>query len=141
MGEAVAAAGDVDWVQIRGDYELTEETIESLCRRHGVTKGAFDHQCRKGRWLSRRRAKANRRGATLDRLFAVLERQVAKLANETGEKLGEKEAQQLSELVKNFDKLTSVKLDDIDKGGPEQNKDMRDLRDKLAKRIDQFNRR
>lgn len=140
MGE-MTQRQDVDWVQIRRDYELTEETISSLCRRHGVTKGSFEYHCRRGKWLARRAVKADRQGATLDRLFAVLERQVAKLANEAGETLGEKEAQQLSELVKNFDKLTSVKQGDTDNGGPAQDKDMRDLRDKLAKRIDQFKRR
>jgi hypothetical protein len=131
----------VDWAAIRRTYELTDETIKSICERFGVTKGVFETQFRKGKWVSRQAAKHDRQGSTRDRLFAVLERQVTKLANEGGETLGDKEAQQLTELIKNFDKMTTIAGDDADKGGPSQKKDMRDLRDKLAKRIDQFKRR
>jgi hypothetical protein len=130
-----------DWVAIRRAYELTDETIKHICERFGVTKGAFETQFRKGKWVSRQAAKYDRQGATLDRLFAVLERQVTKLANAGGETLGDKEAQQLTELIKNFDKMATIAGADTNNGGPAQKKDMRDLRDKLAKRIDQFNRR
>ena len=54
--------------------------------------------------------------------------------------MGEKEAQQLTELIKNFDKLASMEAA-ATTGGPAQKKDMADLRDKLAKRIDQFKQR
>jgi AcrR family transcriptional regulator len=131
----------VDWAAVRCAYELTDETIKSICARFGVSKGGFEYRWRKERWLSRQEANADRHRSTRDRLFAVLERQVAKLANETGTTLGDKEAQQLTELVKNFDKLSSVKDDIPENGGPSQQKDMRDLRDKLAKRIDQYKRR
>jgi AcrR family transcriptional regulator len=131
----------VDWAAVRRAYELGDETIKDICARFGVSKGGFEYRWRKERWLSRQDANVDRHLSTRDRLFAVLERQVAKLANETGTTLGDKEAQQLTELVKNFDKLSSTKDDIPENGGPSQTKDMRDLRDKLAKRIDQFNRR
>jgi hypothetical protein len=131
----------VDWAAIRRAYELTDETIKDICLRFGVTKGAFENRWRRERWFSRQAANRNRHGSTRDRLFAVLERQVAKLANEAGTTLGDKEAQQLTELVKTFDKLSTAKDDIPQDGGPSQQKDMRDLRDKLAKRIDQYKRR
>lgn len=131
----------VDWAAIRRAYELTDETIKDICLRFGVTKGAFENRWRRERWFSRQAANRDRHGSTRDRLFAVLERQVAKLANEAGTTLGDKEAQQLTELVKTFDKLSTAKDDIPEDGGPSQQKDMRDLRDKLAKRIDQYKRR
>ena len=131
----------VDWAAIRRAYELTDETIKDICLRFGVTKGAFENRWRRERWFSRQAANRDRHGSTRDRLFAVLERQVAKLANEAGTTLGDKEAQQLTELVKTFDKLSTAKDDIPEDGGPSQQKDMRDLRDKLAKRIDQFKNR
>ena len=140
MGEQ-RQTGQVDWAAIRRAYELTDETIKDICQRFGVTKSAFEHRWRKERWLSRQAANTDRYSSTRDRLFAVLERQVAKLANESGATLGDKEAQQLTELVKNFDKLGNSRSDVPDNGGPSEQKDMRDLRDKLAKRIDQFKRR
>jgi hypothetical protein len=133
--------GQVDWAAIRRAYELTDETIKDICLRFGITKSVFEGRWRKERWLSRQAANRDRYSSTRDRLFAVLERQVAKLANESGPTLGDKEAQQLTELVKNFDKLGSSRSDVPDNGGPSEQKDMRDLRDKLAKRIDQFKRR
>ena len=131
----------VDWAAIRRAYELTDETIKDICQRFGVTKSALEHRWRKERWLSRQAANSNRHQSTKDRLFALLERQVAKLANETNANLTDKEAKQLSELVKNFGTLSAVKDDGGDNGGPAEKKDMRDLRDKLAQRIDQRNRR
>ena len=82
----------------------------------------------------------NRQSSTRDRLLSLLDRQVAKLANTGGDKLTDTEAKQLTELVKNFSALSAAKEHPADNGGP-QKKDMRDLRNKLAKRIDQFNRR
>ena len=130
-----------DWVAIRHAYELTDETIKNICQRFGVTKSAFEHRWKRDRWLSRQAANSDRHQSTKDRLFALLERQVAKLANDTNENLTDKEAKQLTELVKNFGTLSAVKDDGGDNGGPAEKKDMRDLRNNLAKRIDQFNRR
>lgn len=130
-----------DWVAIRYAYERGDETVKQICERFGVTKGTLEGHYRKERWVARRSDNAGRRKSTLSRLFAVLEAQVTKLANAGGETLGDKEANQLTEIIKNFDKLTEMEAADGDKGGPSQKKDLRDLRDKLAKRIDQFKRR
>ncbi|WP_240232892.1 hypothetical protein [Devosia lacusdianchii] len=130
-----------DWVAIRRAYEHGEETIREICVRFGVTKGSLENRYRKERWISRLANKANRQRSTLGRLFAVLERQVTKLANTSGETLGDKEAQQLTELIKNFDKISTIANEETKVDAPREKRDMRDIRDKLAKRIDQFNRR
>ena len=131
----------VDWAAIRCAYEMTDETIKDICLRFGVTKSALEHRLKKQRWLSRRAAKINVRSSTRDRLYAVLERQVTKLANADGATLGDKEAQQLTELVKTFERLSGTRDDVPENGGPSENKDMRDLRSKLAKRLEQRDRR
>lgn len=131
----------VDWAAVKRAYELGDGTIKDICGRFGVTKSAFEHRFQKENWLSRQAANRSRHTSTKDRLFALLERQVSKLANETSDTLTDKEAKQLTELVKSFGALSSVKDEAADNGGPAQKKDMRDLRDKLAKRIDQFKRR
>lgn len=130
-----------DWVAIRRAYELTDETIKDICQRFGVTKSALEHRWKKGRWLSRQAANRAGHSSTRDRLFALLERQASKLANDTSTTLNDKETKQLTELVKNFETLSAVKPEDADNGGPAQKKDMVDMRDKLAKRIDQYKRR
>lgn len=130
----------VDWAAIRRAYELTDETIKDICSRFDITKSVFEGRWRKEHWLSRQAAVRNRQSSTRDRLLSLLDRQVAKLANTGGDKLTDTEAKQLTELVKNFSALSAAKENAADNGGP-QKKDMRDLRNKLAKRIDQFNRR
>ena len=136
--EAEAERHQADWVVIR--HASNVGTISAICARFGVTKSQLERRYRKERWVSRQAKLVDRRGSTRERLFSVLERQVSKLANEAGTTLGEKEAQQLTELIKNFDKLASMEAA-ATTGGPAQKKDMADLRDKLAKRIDQFKRR
>ena len=130
-----------DWAAVRRAYEQGDETIKQICERFGVSKGGFEHRFKAERWISRRATRKHRRGSTLERLFAVLETQVTKLANTSGETLGDKEAQQLTELIKNFDKITTIASEETKVDAPPQKRDMRDLREKLAKRIDQFNRR
>lgn len=130
-----------DWVAIRHAYENGDEKLTEICARFGVTKGVLEYRCRRDRWISRLASKANRQTSTLGRLFAVLEKQVTKLANVSGDTLGDKEAQQLTELIKNFDKMSSIANGEAKIASPTEKRDMRDIRDKLAKRIDQFNRR
>lgn len=132
---------DRDWAGVRYAYEQTDETIKQICKRFDVTKGALEYRHKKGRWLARRSGMAKRHGSTLARLFALLEGQVTKLAQAPGQTLGDKEAQQLTELIKNFDKMTTLASGDTKVVAPPQKRDMRDIREKLAKRIDQFNRR
>ena len=130
-----------DWVAIRRAYENSDETIKQICERFGVTKGSLEHRYRKGHWISRQADSASRQRSTLARLFAVLEMQVTKLANVDGKTLGDKEAQQLTELIKNFDKMSNLEKADSGKGGLAPRKDMTEMRNKLIKRLEEFKRR
>lgn len=130
-----------DWVAIRHAYEHGDDTIKQICAEFGVTKGALEHRYRRDHWVSRQGSAAGRQRSTLARLYAVLEAQVAKLANAGGETLGDKEAQQLGELIKSFDKMASMENADASKGGPASKKDMGDMRNKLIKRLEELKRR
>ena len=130
-----------DWVAIRRAYERSDETIKLICERFGVTKSALGHRWKTQRWISRRAKMTSRRGATLEKLFALLESQVTKLANSTGETLNDKEAKQLTELIKNFDTITTIASEENKVVAPSQKRDMRAIREKLAEQIDQRNRR
>src|SRR5215217_5422216 len=116
---------EADWPAIRRAYEESPETLKQICDRFGVTKGQLEHRQKKERWPSRRSTMKDRQDTTLARLFGVLEKQVAKLANADDAKLGDKEAQQLSELVKNFEKLTSIGGDETKAEAAPQKYDMK----------------
>lgn len=130
----------VDWAAVRRAYETNDGTIKQICARFDITKGAFDSRYRKERWLSRQLLARDPKGRTLAQLFGLLDRQVSKLANAAGDTLGDKEAKQLSDLIKSFDKLEEMERA-AGKVEPLENKGMVDLRDKLAMRLDQFKRR
>lgn len=131
----------VDWAAVRRAYEQSNETLKQICDRFGVTKGQLEHRQKKERWPSRRSTHRERQDSTLERLLSVLEKQVTKLANASGETLGDKEAQQLTELTKNFEKLAHLASDEAKAELPPQRRDIKDIRAKLAKRIEQFKRR
>ncbi|MBU1307666.1 MAG: hypothetical protein KKF33_19350 [Alphaproteobacteria bacterium] len=133
-----------DWVAIRRAYELTDEPVRLIRERFGVTKAALEHRRSRGRWVGRRLRKVGRGGTALDWLFAVLVRQIVKLANADGDTLGDKEAQQLNDLIKAADKMITMAgattaEDKADK--PRPPRDPEALREKLVKRIEQFHRR
>lgn len=128
--------GTPDWVAIRRDYDAGGDTITDICERHGITRSTLQYRQRREHWPLRGSRHGTRQGTRIERLFAVLDKQLSKLADA---RLGDKEAQQLSELIKNFDKMTTM-AESKDEAPPHQ-RDIKDIRDKLAKRIDQFKRR
>jgi hypothetical protein len=136
-----AVSPDTKWQDVRYAYEHSDETIKQICERFGVTKGSLEHHYRQQRWVSRRSNIEQRRLSTLERLFAILDLQVAKLGAVSSTTLGDKEASQLSEMIKNFDKLSTMRGQQTQKGGAVEDKATAELRIKLAERIDQFNRR
>ncbi|WEK02791.1 MAG: hypothetical protein P0Y65_11280 [Candidatus Devosia phytovorans] len=138
---AVKSGDGPDWIAIRRAYELSDDSIKQICTQFGVTKGQFENRCRKDRWLSRQLRNSDRKGSTFSRLFALLERQVAKLGNSTGETLSETETRQLTDLIRNFDKIASMEAAENKIEIVPPKRDMAEKREKLARRIDQYNRR
>ncbi len=130
-----------DWVEIRRVYEESTETLKLICERFGITKGQLEYRQNKEHWRARRQTLQDRQNSTLARLFVVLEQQVEKLARADNATLGDKEAQQLSELIRACEKLSTLaRVDTKDETSPPR-RDIKELRAKLVKRLEQFNRR
>lgn len=130
-----------DWAAIRHAYEHGEGTLREIRARFGVTRGSMEHRARRDRWIPRQATQANSRSTLLARMFKVLDGQVQKLEKRVDAELSDKEAGQLGEMVKTMEKMVAIEAADTTKSNPVAKKDMRDLRDKLAKRIDEFKRR
>jgi hypothetical protein len=128
------------WPHIREAYESREGTIEDVCERFGVTKGALEYRCRRDGWLMRSKRDPTARSLLLGRMFKVLDQHITRLETLPMDKQDGKEVGLLSVAVRTFEKLDELNRAD---GGnvPKQKKDMRDLRDKLAKRLDQLKQR
>ena len=130
-----------DWAAIRRAYETTDVPIREICSQFGVTKGSLENRQRKDRWLSRRLRGNNRRTSTLSRLIGLLEGQMVKLGNEPGDRLGDKETQQLGEIVKAYEKVASIEAAESKVEILPQKRDISDIRAKLIKRMEQYGRR
>lgn len=128
------------WPHIREAYESHDGTIAQICTRFGVTKGSLEHHCRRDNWLLRSKRNPSARSLLLGRMFKVLDHHIAKLETMVMDDKNGKEIGLLNVAVRTFEKLDE--LNRADPGNaPAQKKDMRDLRDKLAKRLDQLKQR
>lgn len=130
-----------DWAAIRHAYEHGDGSLAQIRARFGVTKGSMEYRARRDRWIPRQATQANSRSALLARMFKVLDGQVQKLERRADDLLSDKEATQLGEMARAMEKMVAIEAADATKGDPVVKKDMRDIRDKLAKRIDEFKRR
>lgn len=126
-----------DWVKIRAEYEERDGTEEDICTRHGITPARMRYRRETEHWTPRRPRRV-RRGALIERMLTVLDKQVRILEKQVPEQV-DKGAMLLSTMAKTLEKLTE--LDKAERASqPTQKKDIRDLRDKVARRIEQLKR-
>ena len=139
MNEAGSVNGAApNWAAIREEYEGRKFVPATICKRYGITPAQLRHRREAEGWISAR-ARMVRREGLIALMMKVLDKQVRRLEMAVNEPI-EKQANVLGMSVKTLDKL-------IELGAAQPNvepatkKDMTDLRDKLAKRIDQFKNR
>jgi len=127
-----------DWDAIRLDYESRAFLPKDICRRYAVTDSQLRYRREREGWVGSR-ARVVRSSDLINRLFKILNKQVRLLENAVKDPI-DKQVGALSATVKTFEKL--VELSAAERNvKPVDKKDMRNLRDKLAKRIDQFKQR
>jgi hypothetical protein len=128
----------VRWDVIREEYEGRHFLPAMICKRHGITPAQLRYRREVEGWPSIA-ARIVRREDLVARMLKVLDKQVRRLEMAVDEPI-DKQANVLSIQVKTLDKL-------IEMGAAQRNvdpptkKDMTDLRNKLAKRIEQYRNR
>jgi hypothetical protein len=140
MDEPATAArrGAPDWSAIRLEYESRTLLPRDICRRHAITDAQLRYRRVQEGWVGSR-ARVVRSSDLINRMFKILNKQVRLLENAVNDPI-DKQVSALSATVKTFEKLVELSAAERDVK-PTDKKDMRDLRDKLAKRIDQFKQR
>lgn len=140
MAEALRAtqAHAPDWSAIRVEYESRAFSSIDICRRHAVTQSQFRYRREREGWIGSR-ARVVRSSDLINRLFKILNKQVSLLEKAVSDPI-DKQVGALGATVKTFEKLAELRAAERDVE-PTDDKDMRDLRDKLARRIDQFKQR
>lgn len=136
--EGSAPAVEPDWNAVRAEYEGSADSIAAIARRHGVTPAAVSWRVTRDLWTKRYHSGRAERSTLVDRMFRVLDRQIMQLEKQMTD-MGDKEAALLGTMARTLEKLMEL---DAGAGGTKakrsQSKDIKDLREKLAKRIDQL---
>lgn len=128
----------IRWDAIREEYEGRHFVPAMICKRYGITLAQLRYRREAEGWLSAR-ARVVRQDELVARMLKVLDKQVRRLEMAKDEPL-DKQANVLSAQVKTLDKL--IELGAAQRNvEPASKRDVTDLRNKLAKRIEQFNNR
>lgn len=129
-----------DWAAIKLDYEYGAITQGAICDKHGITRGMLTRRARRDLWTLRFATTIPDRATIIRRLFHLLEKQTIQL-EEHMTTTGEKEVAVLGKLASTLEKL--IAIDNAETGsrpGRTEDKDMKELRNKLARRIAQLKR-
>lgn len=126
-----------DWDSIRTEYEGRQFVPQTICRRHGITPAQLRYRRERDDWLNIN-AHPPSKTKLVARMLRVLDGQVKEL-EEAGSMPIETRAKLLAEQVKTLDKL--IELGAAPRNvEPPSKRDMKDIRARLVKRLDQADR-
>jgi hypothetical protein len=128
----------VRWDDVRAEYEGRQFVPAVICKRHGITLAQLRYRREVEGWLSAR-ARIVRHDDLVARMLKVLDKQIKRLKMAMDEPI-DKQANVLSTQVKRLEKLIEMGAARPN-AEPASKKDEEDLRNKLAKRIEQFRNR
>lgn len=134
----VAPRVEIDWISVRANYESLEGTVKGICERHGITQSQLRRRRAQEGWKSRGERRVQQ-STLIAVMFRVLYRQVLNLEKQMGDESSEKHAILLGTLAKTAEKLQELGKT-ASSAGSSDRKDIRDLRAKIATRIEQLRR-
>ena len=126
------------WDAIRSDFEGDTLTEAGICRKHGVTRDELWTKARRNKWRVGHRENGLDRLILIRQVFGVLERHIQILEEVEMTEVGETETTVLGRLVSTLDRLIEIEGRAGGKSGPEETREMQDIRNKLARRIDRL---
>jgi hypothetical protein len=126
------------WDRVRADFEGDGVTEAGICRRYGITHDELWLRAAKNKWKREHRLNGLDRVILIRQMFGLLETHIVKLETTEMTEVGDKETAVLGKLVSTLDKLIEIEGRAGAKTGPEDAKEMRDIRNKLARRIDRL---
>jgi transposase-like protein len=131
---------DQDWAAIQRAYETGQLSIQAICRHYNIPKSTLYTAVHQRGWTMRKALPPAGRGALIDRLFRVLDRQITTLET-TMTKNGDKEVSLLGNLAKTLEKL--IEIEDRERKGrktPQNSREMAELQSRIAQRIDRISK-
>lgn len=127
------------WLAVRTAYEDNGETTGAIAKRFGIATRTLQNHVMEDGWRRRYERRQVDRATIITRMFRVLERQIV-FMEENMTETGEKEVAVLGKLASTLEKLIQIDNAAAETPKAEKTKDMVDLRNKLAERIEQLKR-
>lgn len=128
-----------DWAAARSDWEIANGSRYTIARRHRVTLAELSARAKANKWSDAKWTASTDRIILIERLLGVLERQVEHMETKEMTPTGEKEAAVLGKITATLGTL--IKLANAEAHGTTsmlETAEMRDIRQKLAKRINEL---
>lgn len=127
----------VDWAAVRIAYEARDSTEAEIRALYGITENQLRYRREKENW-TKRSARKVERGALIMAMMRVLARQIQLLGKQMNGPI-DKQATLLGTMAKTLEKL--MELEKLDAAQRPTQKDLTELRSKVAKRLEQLSRR
>jgi hypothetical protein len=128
---------DPDWQAVRAEYEGRLYPPDTICQRHGISTSRLRYRRQKEGW-SAIKGHPPTKSVLITRLLRVLASQIGEL-EEANDMAIDKKSKLLSEQVKTLDALIEMGAAPRNVEPPSR-RDMKDIRAKLVKRLDQADR-
>jgi hypothetical protein len=135
QAEDEAQAGTPDWAAIRIAYEARSASAKAISAQHGITAAQLRYRREKEGWVGSH-TRIVSHADLIRRMLKVLDKHLRILEKPMTGPV-DKDAMLLSTMTKTLEKLTEMG-NAARAGQPAQKKDISDLRDKVAKRIEQL---
>lgn len=125
-----------DWAAIRAAYEANRVPVAQIVAEHGISRWRLHEQMRRENWTRRQRRQVSAR-AMVRRLLAVLDDRIGRLEDAGGEVA--QDAATLNTMARTLEKLIALEgQQEKKKPDPKRRREIEELRQKLAARIDQL---
>lgn len=136
--DIACTAHTVDWAAVQRDHEHNYGTQKEICARYGITIAQLRFRRERQGWQLRATREVDLR-LLIYRMLRALEKQVRNLEKTMNDPV-DKSAMTLGTMTKTLEKLMALETANRTRQ-PTQKKEMSDLRNKLAQRIEQLKQR
>ncbi|RYE81805.1 MAG: hypothetical protein EOP19_17810 [Hyphomicrobiales bacterium] len=127
-----------DWEGAALDYLYARLTIAAICRKYGVSRGELLQRAVRHKWKTLRTDDTDRE-ILIGMMLGVLEQQIGHLEKTEMTQTGDKEVAVLGKLATTLEKL--IDIEDKSRAPAGTGENMQELRNKLARRIENLKRK
>ena len=127
-----------NWDIVAEDYRWGRITIPAICRKHGIGRNELLQRAARHKWKTLRDDTTDR-VILIGMMLGVLELQIGHLEGVDMTQTGDKEVAVLGKLATTLEKL--IDIEDKSKAPAGTGENMQELRNKLARRIENLKRK